>query len=101
MKNSAKWILSTLAGLLVIGSLAYVYREPIALQLVGLAMERRMDVQPHRDITWSTGGDPQARAPQDRPPNIVLILADDLGWNDITYGGGGVAGGTVPTPNID
>ena len=31
----------------------------------------------------------------------MLILADDLGWNDLTFGGGGVAGGTVPTPNID
>ena len=30
-----------------------------------------------------------------------MILADDLGWNDLTYTGGGVAGGTVPTPNID
>ncbi len=29
-----------------------------------------------------------------------MILADDLGWNDLTINGG-VAGGTVPTPNID
>ncbi len=31
----------------------------------------------------------------------MLILADDLGWNDLTFGGGGVAGGSVPTPHID
>ena len=30
-----------------------------------------------------------------------LILADDLGFNDITVNGGGVADGAVPTPNID
>lgn len=37
----------------------------------------------------------------DRPPNIVFILLDDLGYNDISTFGGGVAGGRVSTPNID
>ncbi|MEQ1688868.1 MAG: sulfatase-like hydrolase/transferase, partial [Sphingopyxis sp.] len=37
----------------------------------------------------------------ERPPNVILILADDLGINDITTFGGGIAGGAVPTPNID
>jgi len=34
-------------------------------------------------------------------PNIVVIVADDLGFNDITRYGGGIADGRVPTPNID
>ncbi|MBK6510991.1 MAG: sulfatase-like hydrolase/transferase [Haliea sp.] len=64
-------------------------------------MDTRLKVGPFEEIAWATGADPQGRAPADRPPNIILILADDLGWNDLTYAGGGVAGGSVPTPNID
>jgi len=38
---------------------------------------------------------------ESKPPNIVLIIADDLGFNDITTYGGGFFDGAVPTPNID
>ena len=36
--------------------------------------------------------EPQAQ----RPPNVVLIVADDLGWRDVSFNGGDIA-----TPNID
>lgn len=32
-------------------------------------------------------------------PNVLFIVADDLGFNDISFYGGGIAG--LPTPNID
>ncbi|NCF17805.1 MAG: sulfatase-like hydrolase/transferase [Haliea sp.] len=101
MSSGKQWSIGILAAVLVIGVLAYVNRVDIALRLVSFAMEQRIPVGPGRNIAWQTGTDPQGRAPGERPPNIVLILADDLGWNDLTFNGGGVSGGTVPTPHID
>jgi uncharacterized sulfatase len=101
MSRIAKWGIGIFAVLLLLGSLAYANRQKIALKLVSIAAALRTPVGPYQEISWSTGVDPQGRASGERPPNIVLILADDLGWNDLTFNGGGVAGGTVSTPNID
>ena len=53
----------------------------------------------HRNVYWQPG--PSTAASGERPPNILLIVADDLGFNDITFYGGGIAGGSVATPSID
>jgi arylsulfatase A-like enzyme len=52
-----------------------------------------------REVTWQAG--PTEPTTVEQPPNIIVIVADDLGFNDITYYGGGIADGTVPTPSID
>jgi arylsulfatase A-like enzyme len=65
-----------------------------------VSVERpRAEVGPTRDVVWRQG--PDRPRPGRRPPNVIVIVADDLGYNDISLNGGGVAGGTVPTPNID
>lgn len=52
-------------------------------------------------FSWQAAPDSPSPTGESRPPNILLILTDDLGFNDITFYGGGIANGTVPTPSID
>ena len=58
------------------------------------------EAAPTQPVTWQQApASTPAEGP--RPPNIVLIVADDLGYNDISLNGGGVAGDAVPTPHIN
>ena len=66
----------------------------------GFISELRQPIAANHPVVWAAGPG-AAPASAVRPPNVVLILADDLGFNDISLNGGGVAGGLVKTPNID
>ena len=95
-----KWIIRILIVIALIAGAGYFFRQDIFLAAVERVMKRQFKVGPHQGIDWNRS-DVTANRDDDSRPNIVLILADDLGWNDITVGGGGVADGTVPTPHID
>ena len=94
-----KILLGLIAALLVIGAIAFFNRKEIILHLVTNA--DRVDVAPNRPVEWMQGPETAAAAASERPPNVIFILADDLGINDISTFGGGLADGRVPTPNID
>ncbi len=85
-------------GVAVIGGLAWINLENILLTLAKNAGYKG-EVFDTMEIAWQQG--PATRSQDPEQPNIIFILADDLGYNDISTYGGGVAGGTVPTPNID
>ncbi len=52
-------------------------------------------------VPWTQGPESAALPPAQRPPNIIFIMADDLGINDVSIDGGGHGNEGVPTPNID
>lgn len=99
MNKFLKWGGATLAVLAVVavGGAIYVKQNPIVL--LRIVTRFKDPIGPNQPVVWQQG--PETAPQGKRPPNVVLILADDLGWNDITVNGGGVAGGVVPTPNID
>ena len=96
-----KTLLVSLTLVLAVGSLAWFKRIDLMLGLVKLKTDREFTVAPNREIAWEKGPQTSATEARERPPNIILILADDLGYNDISTFGGGVAGGRVQTPHID
>ena len=98
LARRALWVAISLLG---IGWVAWLARVEIVLLAVGILVNVANPVAPSGEIVWSQPP-PRASLPprSEGPPNVVLIVTDDLGWNDISLNGG-VADGTVPTPNID
>lgn len=92
-----------LIGLIVVlaaaGALAFFNRKAIIFYMV--QREAKVDIAESRPIDWAPGPAEEVGDRSKGAPNIIFILADDLGINDISTFGGGVAGGAVPTPNID
>ena len=96
-----------LTGVLLLGALAVqAMGGRTGLLLTYLRVFMREDNAAFREIAWQQGptspvASPAGGAPVARPPNVILIVVDDLGFNDLTLRGAGVAGGRVPTRNID
>lgn len=82
-----------------LGGTAYLNRKAIILHLLS-NVGKVKNIAPNRDIAWQTGPIEARQPANQRPPNIIFILADDMGINDIDTFGGGMANGTLPTPNI-
>ena len=100
MKTWRKWIAGIAVVALGLGALGYANRTSLVLAYVRYQASQ-LPIAENRPIEWAQGPTEAEQPLADRPPNIVFILLDDLGINDLSTFGGGVAGGSVPTPNID
>jgi len=94
--------LTITAGVLIaLAALAYANRLHLFKYSLGWYTDIVYPRGPNMPVPWMAGPE-QAEKPVDgRQPNIIIILADDLGINDVSTHGAGHADEGVPTPHID
>ena len=85
----------------IAGGVVWSKQIDILLAVIKYKSASAYKIAENREIPWQQGPAEPARLGGEQPPNIILIVADDLGYNDISTFGGGVAGGQLKTPGID
>lgn len=93
----------TISAVVVLAILALLYANRILILQYSLGWytdfyHPRAANQP---VPWMQGPTKAEIPPAQRPPNIIVIMADDMGINDVTAHGGGHASEGVATPAID
>ena len=89
------------AILLVAVASLWQERVNLLVALMPVIQEFRDPIPANQDINWEQGPDEALLPPDKRPPNIILVLTDDMGFNDISLYNGGAGDGSVLTPHID
>ena len=75
----------------------WIFKREIGLTLLPIAININNPIAENQEIDWPIAGSDL----KEGKPNIILILADDLGFNDVSYYNGGAADGSLLTPHID
>ena len=89
------------ALLIIAGFAGWQQRVELLVWVAPKLLKITSPVAENRELNWSQGPEIAASEPADRPPNIVLIVTDDMGFNDISLYNGGAGDGTLQTPSID
>ena len=99
-KCTMKKIIASLFFLIFIGSIAWQNRVNITVWALPKILNIVKPVLSVGSSNWQEGPSLENKT-LDTRPNIILILADDLGFNDISLYNGGAGSGSLMTPNID
>ncbi|MGB1245226.1 MAG: sulfatase-like hydrolase/transferase, partial [Porticoccaceae bacterium] len=96
-----KKLAMVVALLIIAGFAGWQQRVELLVWVAPKLLKITSPVAENRELNWSQGPEVAASEPEDRPPNIVLIVTDDMGFNDISLYNGGAGDGTLQTPSID
>lgn len=94
-----KGIKISVTVIVVLAATAYLFRMPIMLHALGIQTDIQHPRAPNRPVPWMQGPAQAAVPANQRPPNVIVIMADDLGFNDVSMYGHGMP--RHPTPHIE
>ena len=96
-----KTIITAALVLATLGALAYANRTYLLLHAMGWGNAVFKPLAANHPVPWEAGPATASQPPAARPPNIIVILADDMGINDVSTHGGGYSALGAATPAID
>ncbi len=96
-----KWLGSALLLLAIMAYAGWQNRINLLVWGAPRAMALMDPIRENVPTQWQQGPANRTLPPAERPPNVILILADDMGFNDLSLYNGGAADGSLMTPNID
>lgn len=100
MTRQKNLLIALLCAIVLLG-LLYVNRLYVLQYSLGWYTDIMHPREATHPVAWDKGPDTPSAPVAQRPPNVIVILADDLGINDVSTHGGGYAAEKVGTPNID